>query len=400
MLLRWLLLLSVVVRLDGADETTQVPDPLGLGERLALIDYLQTHGQSVVPGAELPALRSAYRELTTATPRAAAAEASARDEAVLVLWRTYNVVAPEHETLAQLQNRLVDLASSSAQAVDLEKLHEHADARAAAAAAQLAPVQPQAADPAGAADAAPNAVAREPARTGSSRGEAGGAVVQEVARPADMTAQVHAYLIAPGPSPILLVCLNPELLEPVRSILSQWPAEDRLAAGITSTVIIHGHSSGTYFSPGVLTEGVIAGDLSEHLRRNRIYYETLAGTREQKIIDFAVMTGCNPSGSDQEAQLRDGFGYRPVHRVFTAPGSLDAAAVVLPAIMMTGTQPYSSDSPYHASYTWYHPIPVDGTPCTISCYASIDDDALDVKVAMHRFLVSPAGCKEQAPTQP
>ena len=324
----------------------------------------------------------------------------ARGEAVLVLWRTYNVVAPEHETLAQLQSRLVALASSSAHAVDVEKLHEHADAGAAAAAAQLAPSRHQEASSAGGSDATLTVAQREPAQAASQSSEPGGAVVQEVARPTDMTEQVHAYLIAPGPSPILLVCLNPELLEPVRSILSHWPAEDRLAAGITSTVIIHGHSSGTYFAPGVLSDSVTGGDLSEHLRRNRIYYETLAGTREQKIIDFAVMTGCNPSGSDQESQLRDGFGYRPVHRVFTAPGSLDAAAVVLPAIMMTGTQPYSSDSPYHASYTWYHPIPIDGKPCTIACYASIDDDALDVKVNMHHFLVSPAGCKEQAPTQP
>jgi len=399
MLRALLLLLVALLRVAAQDEQTQVPDPLGLGERLALIDYLQTHGQSVTPGADLSQLRSAYRDLTgAATIGSADAEKSARDEAVLVLWRSYNVVAPENETLAQLQKRLVDLASSSANASDIEQLHERADARAAAAATQLAPGP---ANDAGAQNPDSDPATHGPSRAPAAADDAGGgAVVQEVTRPSDMSEQVHAYLISPGASPILLVCLNPELLEPVRSILRTWPAEDRVAAGITSTVIIHCHSSGTYFSPGVLTDALTGGDLSEHLRRNREYYETLAGTRERKIIDFAVMTGCNPSGSDQESQLRDGFGYRPVHRVFTAPGSYDAASVVLPAIMMTGTQPYLSDSPYHASYTWYRPITVDGKPITISCYASIDDDALDIKNGLHRFLVSPEGVKEQAPSQP
>ena len=42
----------------------------------------------------------------------------------------------------------------------------------------------------------------------------------------------------------------------------------------------------------------------------------------------------------------------------------------------------------------------DTRAAVIACYAAIDDDALDVKVGMHRFLVSPAGCKEQPAASP
>jgi hypothetical protein len=385
MVLRCLLLWSLVVgAATAAEDVPAVPDPAGLGERLALIDYLQSHGQTVTTGAELAQLRLQYRELLLPTPVASAG--SARDQAVLELWRTYNEAPPEGATLEQITDRLHVLAAKAASARDGERSREDADDRAA----QLMPhILPQAATA-----EAPQGELLTPPAPHPGAPAAPLAEIREVARPQDMGPSVHAYLISPALSPILIVVLNPELREPVETVLRTWPAAWRHDAGIDATVIIHGHSSGAYFSRGVITHpGAVGGDLAEHLRRNREYYETLGGSRERKPIDFAVMTGCNLSGCNQEAELRDGFGYRPLHRVFTAPDSVDAACVVLPTIIRTGSIS-AGFTPFHASFTWYQTIPEDGKACSISCYAAIDDQALDVHDHLRRFTVSPTGIQE------
>ena len=405
MLLRPLLLVIMLVRAAAQDDETQVPDPLGLGERLALIDYLQTHGQSTTPGEDINLLRAAYRDLTGTAASAADAYKSARDEAVLVLWRSYNVVAPQHETLAQLQKRLVDLAHRSSQADVDEQSRERADASMAAAAPSAA--LPGAASPGGpAAQARPAAVLQPgfalPRVQGSAPESSDGqAAIREVARPADMGEIVHAFLISPDASPILLVSLDPGLIEPMRGAMRGWPASVRLAAGITSTVIINCHSSGSYFNAGVLIHpGVVGGDLAAHLRSNREYYETLAGTRERGPIDFMVMTGCNAGNADQEQDLRDGLGYRPIHRVFTAPGYLDICYTLIPAILNAGARPCTSGSPYHASYTTTDTYLSQGTAYHCRCYAVVDADALNVQDNMHPFQVTQWQVSEEPPAPP
>ncbi len=86
------------------DSPTDVPDPVGLGERLALIDYLHDHGQQVEQGADIANLRQQYRALTAKA--ATASDQAARDAAALELWRTYGESAAADETLAQIRARL------------------------------------------------------------------------------------------------------------------------------------------------------------------------------------------------------------------------------------------------------------------------------------------------------
>ncbi len=127
------------------DAPTDVPDPVGLGERLALIDYLHDHGRQVEAGADLASLRHEYRALTAKA--APSAEQAARDAAALELWRTYGESATPDETLAQLRARLDKLAAKAASAHQQELAHE-ADDAAAADAAPPPPSQNAQANPA------------------------------------------------------------------------------------------------------------------------------------------------------------------------------------------------------------------------------------------------------------
>jgi hypothetical protein len=139
------------------DGPTTVPDPVGLGERLALIDYLHDHAQQVEPGADLAALRHQYRALLAAA--AGAPDKQARDAAALELWRTYGESATADETLAQIKARLDQLAAKASTDHQQELAHEADDSRAAEAAPQhpnpTAPARPAAAGDAPADQPAP-----------------------------------------------------------------------------------------------------------------------------------------------------------------------------------------------------------------------------------------------------
>jgi hypothetical protein len=124
------------------DGPTDVPDPVGLGERLALIDYLQGHGQQVVAGTDLATLRKQYRALTS--PSAPSPERAARDAAALDLWKLYGVSAAPEETLAQIRTRMHQLAVKAELARLKELEHEIHDVRAADAAHQPVPPAQQA----------------------------------------------------------------------------------------------------------------------------------------------------------------------------------------------------------------------------------------------------------------
>ncbi len=153
------------------------------------------------------------------------------------------------------------------------------------------------------------------------------------------------------PRPLLVLVCSKDLRRTIQPQLQAWPPAARLAAGIDGTVVILGHSDGQHFMPGVVAErSVIGGDLPLHLQHNRAYYESLAGTRAAKPIDLAVMCGCNELGANQEVQLRDGFGYRPLHRIFTVPGDLDRTDLVAQAIITIGSTAYDPSAPYQARF--------------------------------------------------
>jgi hypothetical protein len=364
----------------AADTPTDVPDPYGLGERLALIDWLRSRRVEVAEGAELADLRARYRAAQQAP---AADPGSDREAAALELWRRHGVSAEPGVGADEIRRRIaaLDLQQAQLEAIELERQRadaaRHADDRETT-------TRPH--------DAEPIAARPQPAPPAA----LALAEVRELARPRDMGERVRAFLVSPESSPILIVVCDPDLLG-LERILAHWPAQQRLAAGVDGTVIIHGHSDGGVFNVGVMKEaGALGGDLAEHLRRNREYYETMGGTRAAKAIDLAVMTGCNLGGFNEERELKDGLGYRPLHRVFTVPESLDATGICLPAIVAAGVTAFDRLHPLRATYRFAEQI-VDhqGKKRQAACYAVVDDEALDIHDHLRRYLVSRTGVTEE-----
>ncbi len=414
---------------SGAEEQlSSVPDPFGLGERLALIDWLHEHGHETAPGIELAELRTLYASAASAARAASEATVASdpqadhqavhradaqpsaqsaatadpaatadREAAALELWRQHGENPAAGSDAQTIRARIAELDTKRGKADASERERQGDDdatlsSKPRAAGDKRPSLKPGPAErkPADAAHpaAATAALAKPPAKP---------AEIREVAHPKDMGDETRAYVISPDSSPILIVVCDASLRGVMEPILARWPAAERLAAGVDGTVIIHGHSDGGNFNDGVLKQtGAIGGDLAEHLRRNREFYETLGGTRERRPLDMAVMTGCNAGGFNQERELKDGLGYRPLHRVFTTPECLDCAATCLPAIMAAGSTTFDFAKPWRAKYTLFEKLVAHGDKkYAVSSYSAVDQNAFDVHDQMHRFIVADTGIHEE-----
>lgn len=101
-------------------QPVDVPDPIGLGERLALIDWLQERRIAVANRDDLPALRLAY--LKAARPELFADPDAGRKEAVaLELWQRHGVNADRKEPLAGLEAMLAELDRRKGEAEAAER---------------------------------------------------------------------------------------------------------------------------------------------------------------------------------------------------------------------------------------------------------------------------------------
>jgi hypothetical protein len=127
----------------AADEAaTDVPDPFGLGERLALIDFLHEQKITVPDGATLEQLRALYRN-RSAPP--AESEADRRAELVRRLWVEFHRTPPAGATSEQLVDLLNQAKAQQDAALAAEKEREAKDD--AAHAGDAAPRPPVAAPP-------------------------------------------------------------------------------------------------------------------------------------------------------------------------------------------------------------------------------------------------------------
>ena len=115
-----LILVSVALVAAEADGSTPVPvpDEFGLGERLALIDWLQARQVPIPDRDDLPALRRAYLQQTApATPPAAPAVADQeRERIVLDLWRRHGINAAPDRATSDLTAQLERLDAERARA--------------------------------------------------------------------------------------------------------------------------------------------------------------------------------------------------------------------------------------------------------------------------------------------
>lgn len=120
------LLFPLVAGLAAADvlpSLEEIPDPYGLGPRLALIDYLREElGVEPESGADLVALERQYESLRAQRSVAAEPVHELRSELTRRLWVDYGMTAPDGATVAQLE----ELIAVQEAAVDAELARQQA----------------------------------------------------------------------------------------------------------------------------------------------------------------------------------------------------------------------------------------------------------------------------------
>jgi hypothetical protein len=104
----WTLLASALAAAEPDDGAAPsgVPDPYGLGERLALVDWLREHRLPVADPGDLAALRRSYRAVTVPGPDDRADE---RRTLAFALWKRHGVAASDDASLADLRAQLAEL---------------------------------------------------------------------------------------------------------------------------------------------------------------------------------------------------------------------------------------------------------------------------------------------------
>lgn len=112
----------------AADQVSDVPDPYGLGERLALIDWLHTHAIQVSADATVEDLRSAYRLAIAPTSSTATGEADQRAALERELWVRYGKTSSEHATIDDLKALLAKMDTQRVVAQHQELDQEEQDA--------------------------------------------------------------------------------------------------------------------------------------------------------------------------------------------------------------------------------------------------------------------------------
>ena len=309
-----LLLLAVVL---AAAEPPPVPDPVGLGERLALIDHLrEVYGLKPAPGLSLAELQAQYAA-------AWAAQSAARDDdpgAAERQRRLRGLILARHgiasdPTLdeAGLQDLLRRL--------DAERAQRDQDAIAAQDAAERAGPRNVQTElprlPAAPAATAPSGITTAPA--------AG-------IRPLTFTASgvTQCLLATAGERSVLLVTFGTDhngaftgIREGVWSILSQAPAIHR-------GVLLLGHGAGS---------SIASESIAQHLARNKSFYETMGGTAPAAPVQCLVFAACAGGGQGQMGAMRDGLGYYPTWRVATGDDASTTALNVLAALHAIAGRP-------------------------------------------------------------
>jgi hypothetical protein len=127
------------------DQTTNVPDPYGLGERLAIIDWLHAHAVQVPEGATLDVLRDAYRHAAAPPNPSAATVDDQRAGLEHELWVRFGKSAPEHATVDEIKALLATLTAQRTEQDRQEQQRESQDAVRTPEDEQSAPTSTQSA---------------------------------------------------------------------------------------------------------------------------------------------------------------------------------------------------------------------------------------------------------------
>ena len=303
-----------------AQEPPPPADPLGLGERLALIEALRdTYGIRVEPGADLADLRARYavawqaRQAPPAEDPAVERDAQARlRERIRFRFQREPPAELDAVGLTALYRQLTAAAAEKDAAHIARRLQEP----------DSAPVAPAPEPIAGSPAEPPSAGSPpQPAKT------VGGLRVIEV--PFAVEGVAGAAVIA-GTKPALCVQFGGQRGREFDGVFAALYAKLSAGRGPRDAVFLLGHGN------GVTINGAPIGP---HLRANREFYETLGHTRPARRLECIVIASCARGSPVQMSAMRDGFGYYPTWRVATADRSYANALSVIAAFGAIADRP-------------------------------------------------------------
>lgn len=327
---RHLPFLLLAATLLVAGEAPSPPDPYGLGERLALIEALKTEfGIATSPGQETEALRArwaaAWKARWASTAEVRYGE-SARQRLIRQLRERYHLAEVPDLPLAELES-LRD---------DLEQRRQSLDQQGA-----------DVSDHPAVGSSRPRVAATAPA-----------AAPLPTSRPVPHWRElelrepgVSFAVLVEDPKPALLVQFGGERAGEFSAIYARMYALLATSPTIPSAVFLLGHGSGTQI-------GGVAID--DHLRRHKVFYETLGHTRPAAPVACLVIASCAVGSPNQMQEIRDGLGYYPVWRVGTWTRSYANGLSVLGAFEGIHRRP--ADPPWRGLFLTGR---ADGSPASL-----------------------------------
>jgi len=137
----------------------------------------------------------------------------------------------------------------------------------------------------------------------------------------DVTGVAGAALLH-GPKTALCVQFGHEQGLEFHGIFQTLYASLVAGNGPPDAVFLLGHGSGVTIN---------GAPISEHLKANRVFYETFGGTRKAAHITCLVIASCSKGSPVQMSAMRDGLGYYPTWRVATAERAYATAQSVTAA---------------------------------------------------------------------
>lgn len=310
----------------GAAEPPAAPDPLGLGERLALIDHLkEAYGIAVEPGLPLTALQARYAAAWSgAHPDEQAAERDQAQRLRRLIAQRHALEPPAGLDLAGLKQLQAQLAAAQAER-DAEFIRR-----------RLA--EPDAArEPPPAALRAADAQVRAPASPTPAKAGNGPTITMLKFAPEGVAG---AALIS-GAKPALCVQFGTERTTEFRGVFETLYAELAGGRGPRSAVFLLGHGSGV---------SINGAPIGPHLKQFKEFYETLGGSRPAARLDCIVIASCSKGSPVQMSAMRDGFGYYPTWRVATAENAYASAVSVIAAFH--GIADRDAGTPFRGIYRY------------------------------------------------
>jgi len=337
--------LLLCLALSGfAVEPPPVPDPFGLGERLALIDHLRDRYQRVIPaGTELAELQGWHAEAWLAE-QATVADPLANDERQRLrhrLLRQYGIETPddsERELLLALLHSAED-SRAAAIAADVSSLINAQDWVPAVSTPETAPspATPDAGTTAAIERPTAEATVKKPASASANAG----LWQREQLTPheAGIRSMYRWHTAERG-----VVCVqfgDPGGLDFDGACAAFASMVARAPADVQRAVFLIGHGGGVTIGEA---------NLKQHLKANRENYETTFGSLPARPVDCLVVASCSKGGSVQMGNLRDGLGYWPLRRVCTGHRTYANLPTVIAASAAVLTRPLGET--FRGSFRW------------------------------------------------